>query len=738
MKEQVQSSEERHLRFPSLNRLILARKQRQVPVVRQLSISDCGAAALAMVLGYFGRKVPLDELRKSLVSGRDGTSAARLLDVARSYGLRGRGIRVEIEDLHRLPAASILHWEFRHFVIFQRLREDCVDIVDPRSGIRSIPINKFRQAFTGVALVFQPSESFDPGGAAKPQRISGLFTQILAQHGLVIRIISSSLLVQILSAIVPLFTAILIDRVLPHRDYSLLLVLTLGYCVFQIFNLLAGFVRSHLLIYLRIQVESSFTLRFLDHLIDLPYKFFQEHTSGDLMVRLGSNNTVREILTSTTLSALLDGTMAATYLALLMLASVQLTFIVIVLAGARFVVLWSLRRRQRQFVAEMLENQSKSQTYEVEMITGMETLKAMGLEAQAAEVWSNLFVDGLNISIRQGRFEAIFAGLLNLLGTATSLCFLFYGTYLVLRGSLTLGMMMAFSALAGGFLGPLNNLASAALQLQMVEVYLERLNDVMNTRREQDTTIPVSFSGTLRGAVDLEHVSFRYHGDLPFVVENVSIHIDAGTRVAIVGRTGCGKSTLARLIAGLYEPTAGRILFDDKELRHLDLRSVRNQLGIVTQDTQLFGGSIRRNIALSDPQMAFDRIVRAARIAEIHDEIISMPMGYETPLADRGLSLSGGQRQRLALARALARTPGILILDEATSQLDAATEECIGRNLMRLNCTQVIIAHRLSTIRSADIILVLDRGKIVERGSYDQLIQSNGVFAGLVSAQRDH
>jgi ABC-type bacteriocin/lantibiotic exporter with double-glycine peptidase domain len=370
------------------------------------------------------------------------------------------------------------------------------------------------------------------------------------------------------------------------------------------------------------------------------------------------------------------------------------------------------------------------------MLSGMETLKAMGLEQRAAEKWSHIFVDGLNISIKQGRLEAVFAGLLNAIGTATALAFLFYGGFLVLRGALSLGMMMAFSALAAGFLGPLTNLVNSAMQLQMIEVYLERLNDVMEAPTEQDYAHP-KISEPLRGSIALEHVSFRYGGHAEMVLEDICIRLDPGIRIALVGRTGCGKSTLARLVAGLYAPNSGRVLFDDKDLKDLDIRSVRNQLGIVTQDIQLFGGSIRWNIALTDQHMTLERVVHAAKIAGVHDEIIAMPMGYETALTDRGMSLSGGQRQRLAIARAVAKGPRLLILDEATSHLDAATEEQVVRNLSSLNCTQVIIAHRFSTIRKADLIVVLESGKIAEQGTHEDLLRKGCMYAELVAAQRD-
>jgi ABC-type bacteriocin/lantibiotic exporter with double-glycine peptidase domain len=592
----------------------------------------------------------------------------------------------------------------------------------------------FRRAFTGAALIFEPTETFETA-AAKPKRIAGLFKLILERRDLLGRIVLVSAWVQIMSAALPLLTGVMIDRVVPGRDYPLLLVLALAFSVFQLFNTAATFLRTHLFLHLRTQLEARFTLRFLDHLVNLPYSYFQQHTSGDLMVRLGSNSSVREILTSTLLSTIMDGTMASIYLVLLLIANRPLTLIVVALAAARFVLLSLMRWRQRQFLAESLENQARSQTAQVEMLTGMEMLKAMGLEQRAAETWSNVFVDGLNISIRRGRLDAMFNVLLSLLGLINSLALSFYGFFLVLEGTMTLGTMMAFNALTAGFIGPLNGLVSSALQLQMLEIYVERLNDVLETPPEQDSKT-VSPAGPLAGAIALENVSFRYDAEGASVLQNVSLAVKPGARLAIVGFTGSGKSTLARLLAGLYEPTTGRILFDATDLKSLDRRSVRSQLGIVTQETQLFGGSIRRNIALSDPEMSLDRVIHAAKLACIHDEIVAMPMGYETNLTDRGRSLSGGQRQRLAIARALASRPKILVLDEATSHLDAVTEEKVNAKLSSLRCTRVVIAHRLSAIRDSDLIVVLESGRIVEQGTHDELLGAQGRYAHFLGTQR--
>ena len=488
------------------------------------------------------------------------------------------------------------------------------------------------------------------------------------------------------------------------------------------------------MIRLRTQLERRFTLRFLNHLVELPFSFFQQRSLGDLMVRLSSNDTIRNMLTSAVLSTFMDGTMASVYLLLLILANAPMTLVVMLMAAARPVLVAIFRWRQRPLLDDGMDNQARSQTVQAEFLSGIETLKAMGLEQREADKWSSIFVDGLDIAVKRSQLDAMVGVIVSLLETVSRLAMMFYGAYLVIGGVWTLGTMMAFNAIAAGFLGPVSNLFSSVLQLQMLEVYLERLNDVMDSPAEQETNAVVP-AGPLLGGIKLEGLTFRYRGQDTTAIEDVSFVIPPGARIALAGRTGSGKSTLARLLAGLYAPTSGRVLLDGKDWQILDRRSARRQLGIVTQETHLFGGSIRSNISLSDPEMGLEQVVRAAKLACIHDEIIAMPMKYETLLSDRGQSLSGGERQRMALARALAASPKILILDEATSHLDGLTEGKIIHNLFSLRCTMIIIAHRLSTVRDADCILVLEGGRLIEQGRHEELSRAGGYYSRLVCTQ---
>lgn len=721
-------------RFPALLRLISCRIKKRVPVLRQNAATDCGATALAIVLEYYGRSVSIAELQGAIGgAGHGGVTAQSLLRVARSYGLRGRGVRAELEDVVELPTSTILFWEFCHYVVLERVSNEAIEIVDPAIGRRSISVGAFRRSFTGVALLLEPDDNFHTHSVSS-NKVIGLLSQLMERRDLFFRVAAVSLLGQVLLLIVPITMSILADRVVPRRDYSLLALSAVGYIAFQGFGIFASFVRAHLMIHLQTQIESRFTLRFLGHLVDLPYSFFAQRTCGDLMVRLGATSTIRSIVTSSLLSALLDSFMAFMYLPLMFWFSGVLTCIVLLLAGTRISLMVIARWYQRKQLAESIDNQARSQTFQVEMLSGMETLKSMGLERDAAERWSHVFVDGLNIEIRRGRLNAYFSLATGFASGLSILATLFYGTYLVLNGNWTFGMMLAFNAVAAGFLGPLGNIVSASLQMQMVEVYIDRLNDVLKRPPEQDES-KASDIGAVMGQICLESVSFHYNGEDALVIKDINMLIPPGSRVALVGKTGSGKSTLARLIAGLYEPTKGRVLIDDRDLQSLNRRSLRGQIGVVNQNADLFGGSIRRNIALTDVNMSFDRVVRAAKLACIHDEIVSMGMGYDTPLSDRGSSVSGGQRQRIAIARAIARNPRILVLDEATSHLDALTEVKVHQNLKSLSCTVVAVAHRLSSIRDADLIFLLDSGRIIEYGTHDQLLASRGNYFELVNSQ---
>jgi ABC-type bacteriocin/lantibiotic exporter with double-glycine peptidase domain len=710
-------------------------RNKRIPFVKQMQWSDCGAACLAMSLGFHGNRVRLDEVRGRMGIARDGTSARTIVDTARGYGLRARGLRLEPSALEGLARGSILHWEFNHFVVFDKVAKDGVVIVDPGIGQRTVAWTRFGEAFTGIAIQLEPTDQL--GATADGEKRTGplrrYLDMLLSERSVLGKVVVSSLILRLVALAMPLFVGLVVDRVIPHADTHLLTIAALGLGMALVFDLLTNIIRAHLLLELRAAMDTKLTLGFLEHLTSLPYSFFQQRSTGDLMMRVSSNSTVREILTSNTLSALLDGVLVIFYIGFVFWMSPLIGFIIIALATGQIALFLASRRPTRDLMAEDLEAQAKAQSYMVQLLGGIETLKASGSEPRAVERWSNLFVDEINISLRRGRLSALVDGLRGALERLAPLIVLFLGAHMVIEGTLSLGAVLALNALAAGIFGPLSKLVGSALQLQLLSGYLDRIDDVLEAPREQpDDMRPAHRLG---GHIRLDDVSFRYSDSGPLAVDGVSLDIKPGETIAVVGSSGCGKSTLARLVAGLYQPTSGKIALDGHQLGAMELRSVRQQLGMVPQDPFVFASSIRDNISLSWPEAELERVAWAARTAAIHQDVVAMPMGYDTPLADGGGGLSGGQRQRVAIARAVLSAPAVMILDEATSALDTATEARVANNLRRLNCTQIIIAHRLSTVMHADQILVMDKGRVVERGTHSELLSRPSLYRDLVAGQ---
>jgi ATP-binding cassette, subfamily B, bacterial len=716
---------------------------RRLRLVRQMEEADCGAACLAMVLGLFGKLVPLDELRTMTGTGRDGVTALSLVRAARASQLEASGVKADVQAIATMPRGTILHWEFSHFVVLDRVTRRGIRVVDPSRGRWLVREDEFRRAYTGVAILLEPGPDFVPGGTP-PRGTWRYLHPILGQARSLSRVVVTSLILRVTALAVPLMTALVIDEVVPGDDRHMLGVFAIGVAMVIGYQLLAAFLRGNLLLELRTRLDMGLTMGFVDHLVELPYSFFLRRSSGDLMMRMQSNSSVREILTTGSLSALLDGVFASMYLVLLFIVSPALGLLVLVLALLQVLTLVASWRRNRRLMSDSLQAQADSQSYGYELLAGIETLKAAGAEQRAAEHWGGLFRRQVGIDLTRGRLTAAVDSVMTTLTVGSSLLILLLGTLEVVDGSISLGTMFSAVALAAGFLGPLSTLVSSGLQLQLLASYMERINDVLDTPREQagmltsaDKPPARTFkrAAPLAGALRAEGVSFRYGALSPLVVRDVNLDIWPGQHVGIVGRSGSGKSTLAHLLLGLYRPSEGRICYDDYDLADLDVRSVRQQLGIVTQHPYVFGSSIRQNIALADPALPLAAIADAARLACIDTDIEAMPLRYETPLHDGGASLSGGQRQRIALARALVTRPAILLLDEATSELDTVTEEMVYRNLAAVRATTIVIAHRLSTIRNADLIIVMDGGRIAETGTHRELLVRGGAYAALARAQ---
>ena len=702
-----------------------------MPYVQQLEAADCGAACLAMVLAYFGHSTTLDQVRAAAGSGA-GTDAAAIVRGAEQFGLRGRGVRIQLSDLRYLPVGSILHWDFNHFVVLDRVGRNNVEIVDPAFGRRSVPIEHFSRHFTGVALSFEMLDAFvaTPPNKSKAWRY---LAKLFSQPALVTRLLIASITLRVLALALPVLTAMIVDRVVPRGDQTLLFVIGAGVVVVLAFQGFAALIRGHILLELSTKLDTRMTFGFLSHLLSLPYAFFTRRSAGDLLMRIGSNTQIRELLTSSLLSTLLDGTLAIAYLVLLIIFSPLLAALTFGAAMLQVAVLALSGRRFAQLAAQDLATQSRAQSYLTQMLVGIETLKVAGAEDRALEHWANLYVDQLNVSLSRSRMMAVLDAINGVLQTGAPLMLLGGGTLLVLNGQLSLGTMLATIALAAGFLGPISTLMNSVLHLQMLGSYVERIDDVLAAAPEQKSGLVAP--PRLSGRIEVNQVSFRYGPNDPLVVRDITLAVEPGSTIAIVGRSGSGKSTLAALLVGLHKPSEGRIVYDGYDLCELDHKLLRQQLGMVPQAPFIFAGSIRSNIALTNPSLPLVQVVAAARKACIDVDIRAMAMSYETIVADGGATLSGGQRQRLALARALIHDPAVLLLDEATSSLDSTTERDVMRNLNKHRATRIVIAHRLSTIASADQIIVMHNGRIVETGTHDQLVRNAGTYSTLVADQ---
>lgn len=709
--------------------------RRKVPELFQMNAVECGAACLAMILSYYGRKTSVSEIYKNTGLGRDGLSALNIVQTARRYGLKVRTISLAANDFRFISLPAIVYWQFNHFLVVERWSSSFVDVVDPATGRKRLTAQEFDAGFTGIVIMLEPGMEFDTHTSTPSISLRTYLIQYIKQSPFVfLKIILVSLLLQAFGLVIPFVTKVIMDQIIPHKMLTIPPLLGIGLLLIVLSQLVTILIRSSLLIYLQARIDASLTSSFFEHLLKLPLRFFQQRSSGDLLARVASNTMIRNLVSNQLVSTILDGSMVIIYLLILLSQSLLFSTIALVIGTLQVLLLVGTHNPIRRLARHELDAIGETQGYVTEMLTGIETLKATGAEQKAFQRWSNFFVKQLNISVRLNYMTSVISTFTFILNVVSPLVLLWVGTTEILNGTMETGTMLALSVLVGQFLTPLTSLASSGQLLQVARSHIERLADVLGTEPEQHRQ-QAQQPPRLTGQITLKQVSFQYDPSTPKVLKDLYINIAPGQKIAIVGRTGSGKSTLGKLLLGLCLPTEGEILYDDIPLHTLDLQAVRTQFGVVMQDMHTFSGSIRQNIAFNHPEITMEQIVKATQVAALHDDILQMPMGYETFISEAGNALSGGQRQRLALACALAHEPAILLLDEATSSLDVITERLIEQKLKKLKCTQIIIAHRLSTIRTADCILVLDEGQIVESGSHQELLERGGYYGKLIRNQ---
>jgi ATP-binding cassette subfamily B protein len=706
------------------------------PLVLQATATDCGAACLARILAHAGRPTSVAECQDRLGVTRDGVRPRMFVEAARELGLRAKVFSTDLEHLGQIRLPAIAHWSFNHFVVIESWSPKGAELFDPVVGRRHVSAREFSEGFTGVVLTFEPGPEFMTGGALPSPW--GTFLRPLLRNqavkGLALQVLAASLLLQVLGLAVPLMTQVLVDHVLPLRGFGMMALLGVGMVAVTLSQAVTGYLRNVLLVSLKGRFDEHLLLGMLGHLLRLPFRFFMQRTSGDLLARLSSAGMIREVLTNQTLTTVLDGSLMVTYLAILSLQAPLFGALVLGLGVLQLLLVLATAGRMRELLQRGLTTEAEFQGFTVQAFKGMALVKASAAEELTLRFWSSLFHRQLDASLERGHLTAFINALLNALRTFAPLALLWVGALQVLDGKMGLGTMLALNAIAAAVLTPLAQLVTTGQQLHLAGAHLSRIMDVLEAEPEPQ---PVTTRPTprLRGRIHLENVGFRYgRGSAP-VLSDLSFTIEPGQKVAVVGRSGCGKSTLGSLLLGLLEPTEGRILYDGLPLRELDVRQVRAQFGVVMQEPLLFSGSLRENVSLNAPGISLDQVEEALRLAALDQEVQRMPMRHETWIGEGGAGLSGGQRQRLALARALASRPTLLLLDEATSHLDTATEAQVDANLGFMSCTRIIIAHRLSTVRSADLILVLDQGRLVEQGTHDTLMKHNGLYATLAHGQ---
>ncbi|MFP3986498.1 NHLP family bacteriocin export ABC transporter peptidase/permease/ATPase subunit [Streptomyces sp. E11-3] len=703
----------------------------------QMEAVECGAAALAMVLAHHGRHVPLEELRIACGVSRDGSRASNILKAARSYGLQAKGMQMEATALADVQGPAILFWEFNHYVVYdgtgRRLGRRGVHINDPAKGRRFVPAEDFDTSFTGVALVFEPDRTFRTGGR-KPGVMTAVPARLRGTTGTLLAALLASLLLVGVGAAAPALSRTYIDMFLIGGQTSLLgpLFASLATLV-ALTAVLTGLQQANLL---RGRIISSTlgSARFLRHLLRLPVTFFAQRSPADLVQRLQSNDAVAETLARDLAAAAVDGVVVILYAALLWTYDPQLTVVGVLIALLNVVAMRIVIRLRATHTQKLRADSARLTNTSYTGLQLIETMKATGGEDGYFRRWAGQHATTLDVQQRLGVPSAALAVVAPTLATLNSALILWIGGLRAVEGHISIGLLVAFQALVARFTAPITRLNGVAGRIQDFAADVARLKDVENfpvdtlyLRDEPDPS-----TRRLKGHVTLENITFGYSPlDQP-LLGGFSLTVGPGRQVALVGGSGSGKSTVSRLISGLYTPWEGTIRIDGERLEDISRSAVAASVAFVDQDIFLFEGTVRDNVALWDPSIPDEAVVAALRDAAVHDVVTRRPEGIHGRVEQDGRNFSGGQRQRLEIARALVRRPSILVLDEVTSALDAETERIIIDNIRRRGCACVVIAHRLSTVRDSDEIVVLDHGAVVERGRHEELVAAQGAYAQLV------
>lgn len=706
---------------------------RNVPMIMQMEMVECGAASLGMVLAYYKKWLPLEQLRKDCGVSRDGCSAKQLLNAARSYGMQANAYRIETPDLEGL-APAILHWNFNHFVVYRGHRGDRYYLNDPARGKVVVDQADFNKAFTGIVLAFEPTVDFHPSG--RRASVLGFIRHRLRNtQAALFFFFVIGLLAALIGLTTPLFSQLFMDDILSGKNPDWLKPFMFAFGSVIIVQFLTEWLKG---IYSRkfqaaMAIEAN--VNFFWHVLRLPMDFFAQRYIGDLIFRQRSNQEITSTLVQQLAPLGIQLVLLLVYLSFMLRYSLLLTCIGL---GAMFLNMFLMRFiALRRVDLSRISERDSGKYYGVTMscLDNMETIKAAGAENGFFGHWAGYFTNMHNSEARVS-FKSLCYGVFpQILQSLTANLILVAGVYLIMDGYFTIGMLMAFQGFLTGFMQPVSQLTSAGQLMIEMRTQMERVEDVLRYPTEVHPRLERTDSaGKLSGNLELRHVTFGYNRYAEPQIKDFSVVLKPGQSVALVGASGCGKSTLAKLISGLYHPWEGEILFDGRRLEEIDANEFTNSVALIDQHVVMFDDSIAANIKMWDTSIEDFAMVLACRDAQIREEIVSRPEGYQTRLLKGGKNFSGGQLQRMEIATALAREPMILIMDEATSALDATTEQRIMQAVRRAGCTLVVIAHRLSTIRDCDEIIVLEKGVVAERGTHSELLAHEGIYKRLMES----
>jgi len=715
-------------------------KRAPCPTILQMEAVECGAAALAIILGHYKKVVPLEELRVECGVSRDGSKASNVIKAARKYGLVAKGFKYELENLYEVNYPCILFWNFNHFLVLEGFgRKGKVYLNDPAQGPRVVDFEELDASFSGVVLTFEKGPDFKAGGSkagmapALARRLAGSETALLFVFLCGVALVLPGL-------VVPTFARIFIDDYLVSNRTSILGPLLAGMAITALIRVILTFLQSYYLLRLETKLAVKTSSEFFSHILRLPVSYFSQRYAGEIGSRVQINDKVASIISGRLASTALDILLIVFYAVLMFLYDVVLTLVVIALSALNILAVRLISRQRIDASRRLQKEQGKLLGTAMNGLKMIETLKATGSESDFFSRWAGYQAKALNGEQQIGILSETTSAVPPFVSTLITTSVLLLGGLKVMNGQLTVGMLVAYQTLVASFTRPLDNFVTFGSSLQELEADMNRLDDVLRYPLDKQYTreLPAAAPAEKRtvklsGHVELRNITFGYSPLEAPLIENFNLVIKPGQRVALVGSSGSGKSTVAKLVSGLYEPWEGDVLFDGTPRNQLPRDLIVNSIGLVDQEVFLFGGTIRENVTMWDGTLPMPRVIEASRDAEIHAVIEERDGGYGSIVAEGGGNFSGGQRQRLEIARALAGGPTVLILDEATSALDPSTEATIDDALRRRGCTCIIIAHRLSTIRDADEIVVLHRGKIVQRGTHDEMKDQDGFYQHLIA-----